>query len=407
MEETVLFNRRNFIKGSAILGILAAGGGWRAAENGVYSTSKGPAYAAWENSFEGLEEFVNAAILAANAHNSQPWLFKLGNSSINIKADTDRNLGAVDPYLREMYISLGCALENLTITAKAKGFSPKTVYFPNKQDRQQIATIDLATMSPLSSELYDAIPKRHMNRGPYDKTRPISSEIIQKLSNLNTDSSEVKLYFFNTQQDILKIGQVMIEATQALISDKEQCDVDPKWMRQSWQDIEKYKDGITTDAQGLPTLTRIIAKMLPPMSQEQNNKFWLDTLKEKHVGTAAAFGFITVRDLTNDLQIIKSGQLWQRLHLWATSKGLGMQIMNQLSERRDRELALNLTTRFGDSLREILDTSEWHSIIQFRMGYPTIEAFPSPRRPVKDVVVSDFNVWGADTLRNSRELVEC
>jgi len=67
-----------------------------------------------------------------------------------------------------------------------------------------------------------------------------------------------------------------------------------------------------------------------------------------------------------------------------------MQIMNQLSERRDRELELNLTPQFGDQLREILKTSKWHSIIQFRMGYPTIEALPSPRRPVKDVVVLDI-----------------
>lgn len=123
------------------------------------------------------------------------------------------------------------------------------------------------------------------------------------------------------------------------------------------------------------------------MSQEQNNKFWLDSLKNKHVGTAAAFGFIAVRDLANNLQVVKVGQLWQRLHLWATSKGLGMQIMNQLSERRDRELSLSLTPKFGDRIHEILGTSDWNSIIQFRMGHPTIEALPSPRRSVKDVIV--------------------
>jgi len=391
MEDKVLFSRRNFIKGSAILGSLAvAGSFWRGVDSGVFSTSEGPAYTAWESSFEGMDGLVDAAILASNAHDAQPWLFKIGDSSIDIKADTNRNLGVVDPYSREMHISLGCALENLTIAAKAIGYSPKITYFPNKQDRLHIATIELSAMAPLPSELYDAIPKRHMNRGAYDKTRPISPEISQTLNDLNTDSSDVRLFLFNSQEDKLKIGQAMIEATQVLINDKEQIDVDPKWMRQTWQDIEKYKDGITTDAQGLPLLTRIIAKMLPPMSPEQNNKFWLDTLKNKHVGTAATFGFIAVPDLSNDLQVVKAGQLWERLHLWATSKGLAMQIMNQLSERRDRKLSLNLAPQFGDKLREILKTSEWHSIIQFRMGYPTIEALPSPRRPVKDVLVSSI-----------------
>jgi len=391
VKDATLFSRRNFIKGSAIIGSLAvAGGVWRGLDSGVFSTSQGPAFAAWQNNFEGIEGLVDAAILASNAHNAQAWVFKLGKSSIDVKADTSRNLGAVDPYFREMTISLGCALENLTIAAKAKGFLAKTTYFPNKQDRLHIATIDLTTMSAFPSELYDAIPQRHMNRGPYDKTRPISPEIIQELNNLNTDSSEVKLYLFDNPQDKLKIGQAMIEATEVLMSDKEQIKVDPKWMRQSWQDIEKYKDGITTDAQGLSTLTRIIAKMMPPMSLKQNNEFWLKTLKEKHVGTAAAFGFIAVPELANDQQVVKAGQLWQRLHLWATAKGLGMQIMNQLSERRDRELSLNLTPRFGDKLREILKTSDAHSIIQFRIGYPTLEALPSPRRTVSDVVVSNI-----------------
>jgi len=391
MQDRVLLSRSNFLKGSALLGSLAvAGGVWRVVDSGVFSTSQGPAFTAWQNNFEGIEGLVDAAILSSNAHNAQPWLFKLGKSSIDIKADTSRNLGAVDPNLRELYISIGCALENLTLAAKAKGFSPKTTYFPNKQDRLHIVTVDLSPASPLPSELYDAIPKRHMNRGPYDKNRLISPEIIKEFTSLNTDSSEVKLYLFDDPQDKLNIGQAMIEATEVLIADKEQIDVDPKWMRQSWQDIETYKDGITTDAQGLSTLYRILAKMIPPMSPEQNNAFWLKTLKEKHVGTAAAFGFIAVPDLMNYLQVVKAGQLWQRLHLWATAHGLGMQIMNQLSERRDRELVLNLTPQFGDRLGEILKTSQAHSIISFRMGYPTLEALPSPRRPISDVVISNI-----------------
>ena len=53
----------------------------------------------------------------------------------------------------------------------------------------------------------------------------------------------------------------------------------------------------------------------------------------------------------------------------------------QLSECRDREQELSLTPYFGNKLREILGNSEWESIIQFRMGYPTFKALPSPRRP--------------------------
>jgi hypothetical protein len=43
---------------------------------------------------------VRAAILAANPHNSQPWLFQVTPSQINLFADRLRNIGAIDPFLR-------------------------------------------------------------------------------------------------------------------------------------------------------------------------------------------------------------------------------------------------------------------------------------------------------------------
>src|SRR5215469_6691105 len=64
---------------------------------------------------------VRAAILSANPHNSQPWLFKVTASQIDLYADRRSNLGAVDPFLREMHIGLGCALENLGLSAAANG----------------------------------------------------------------------------------------------------------------------------------------------------------------------------------------------------------------------------------------------------------------------------------------------
>ena len=46
----------------------------------------------------------------------------------------------------------------------------------------------------------------------------------------------------------------------------------PRWYRATWQDIQQHRDGITLDAAGLPDLTRAIGKMLPPVSQEQQDR---------------------------------------------------------------------------------------------------------------------------------------
>ncbi|GBE34970.1 hypothetical protein BMS3Bbin06_01504 [bacterium BMS3Bbin06] len=97
--------RRTFLKGIGGITVLMVGGGvWRAYDQGVFSIGQGPAYEPWKNwrtdANEGPLALVRAAILAASPHNTQPWIFKVMETRIELYADTSRNLGTLDPYLR-------------------------------------------------------------------------------------------------------------------------------------------------------------------------------------------------------------------------------------------------------------------------------------------------------------------
>ena len=84
--------RRAFLRGAGIVTVLVAGGGvWRAWDQGVFSVGQGPAYEPWKNwrfASDGPLRLVRAAILAASPHNTQPWLFKVASSSIELYVDT-------------------------------------------------------------------------------------------------------------------------------------------------------------------------------------------------------------------------------------------------------------------------------------------------------------------------------
>jgi hypothetical protein len=159
--------------------VLVAGGGvWRAYDQGVFSVGEGPAYEPWKdwrtNSPNGPLTLVRAAILAASPHNTQPWLFKITPSRIELYLDTTRNVGALDPYLREEHIGIGCALENLMLAAVANGYKATLTLASGKlqpiaADRgpKPIAHVDLAPGIREESEIYDTIPRRHTNRSPY------------------------------------------------------------------------------------------------------------------------------------------------------------------------------------------------------------------------------------------------
>jgi hypothetical protein len=129
--------RRSFLKGAGVVTVVVVGGGvWWAYDQGVFSVGEGPAYEPWKDwrkdSNDGSLALVRAAILAASPHNTQPWLFKVTNSSIELYIDTQRNVGALDPYLREEHIGMGCALENLMLAAAANGYSATVTLIPGK-----------------------------------------------------------------------------------------------------------------------------------------------------------------------------------------------------------------------------------------------------------------------------------
>ena len=397
-------SRRTFLKGAgAVVMLVAAGGVWRAADQRVFSTGEGPAYKPWENwrgdTLEGALALVPAAILASNAHNIQPWLFRIEESRIDLFVDRERNDGAADPLRREQYMSLGCALENLILAAQARGYAHQLTLMPEGSDSTYVARLTLSPGQERPSDLYEAIPHRHTNRYPYDTGRQVPAGTLDDLDALN-DQADVKVFWFSSPEERKRIGDLTIAATEAFIADEEQSSDSNAWYRHDWDEIQHKRDGITLDASGAPFLLRVVGKIFPESSREQNDKTWLTVTKDKQVPTAAAFGIIAVRDARDDGQRLRAGRIWQRMHLWATAEKLAMQPLNQINERADREEQLGIEPRFGDALKELLGDPRWQGAFSFRMGYPTETAPESPRRSVDEVVVS---LWGNSSWRPTKK----
>jgi hypothetical protein len=138
---------------------------------------------------------------------------------------------------------------------------------------------------------------------------------------------------------------------------------------------------------GMPRLVVAAAKIMPPLSEKSTGKYWLDQTRDVHAVRSPLFAMIAVRDRYDRAQSLRTGQVWQRIHLWATAQGLAAQPINQPVEVVDRERTLNRAPQMTQVLAGITGDSSWQATFAFRMGYPTAEAPPSPRRPVEDVIV--------------------
>ncbi|MGN8647358.1 Acg family FMN-binding oxidoreductase [Gracilibacillus sp. HCP3S3_G5_1] len=385
--------RRKFIKklGGGILVVSFAGLTWRMFDQGVFSTGEGPAYKPWDIDKENLESrplaLVSDAVLASNPHNTQPWLFKVTDSYIELYADENRNLGAFDPLRREMFMGLGCAIENLMLSAYAQGYEPKLRYKPNSLEPFCIARVDLIQSKKVASPLYKAIPHRHTHRGEYDTDRLVSNATLKEIENLIKDEKKVNITWFSSPEEKQVVGELIVEATEAIIADEEMSAESNKWFKENWKDIQEERDGITLDAQGSSFFIRSLGKILPPMSHESNNQFWLSSTKKVHTATAATYGLISVRDSNDNEQRARAGRAWQRIHLHGANIELGMQPLNQLNEMVDREKKLDVNEYFGNALKNITGDASWKGLFIFRCGYPLKETHPSPRRSINDVIL--------------------
>lgn len=389
-----LVGRRRFLGiaglGAGTVAVAGAGGlTWRAVREGVFATGTGPAYAAWDHQWNppgrAALNLVRAGVLAASAHNTQPWLFQVDRDRIDLYADPGRGMGSMDPLRREMYVSLGCAVENLVLAGPPNGRRPTVTLMPDPARTSHVARITLGPAPAAQSPLFAAIPKRHTNRGGYDTGRPLAADVLAGLSGL-VDARAVRLVWLTTREDRHAFGELTVRATEAIIADPQQVADDFAWYRTSWQQIQSSKDGVTIDASAQPPVIRAAAKLLGT-SREQNDDGWLRSTRDTQVATAAAFGILMVRDPLDAVQRLKTGRIWQRVHLWVTTRGLGVQPLNQVLERIDRERSAGLSPQFTNAMAGMPPTG-WSPLLAFRIGHPAAGALASPRRPAEEVQLS-------------------
>ena len=85
--------------------------------------------------------------------------------------------------------------------------------------------------------------------------------------------------------------------------------------------------------------------------------------------------------------VFACGPNWQRAHLFATARGLAARPCNEAVEMVDHERALDRPAFSRSLLNEITGDPMWQPTFVFYMGYPTLPAHASPRRPIQAVLV--------------------
>jgi len=125
---------------------------------------------------------IGVAARAPSLHNTQPWLFKVGRASIELYADTRRQLTA-DPDGREMVISCGAALYGLRLAVRSLGFQPDVQILPESAGRRPLARVRLGRAEPMTADertMFMAVPHRYTHRGAFE-CGPLPAGLLTRL----------------------------------------------------------------------------------------------------------------------------------------------------------------------------------------------------------------------------------
>lgn len=332
-------------------------------------------YRAWEvdfNDFSGqvgeyaqLRFLVNFAILAPSSHNSQPWKFQVTGRKIYLLPDFDRALPHSDQNHRQLFISLGCALENLLIAADYYGFETSWAY----QETNHVIEVSFNKVREHTgneTHLIFAIAKRRTNRNKYVEGLPNES-FFEKLQSHSTTNSQIS--FIKDKEAKNKIAEIVSKALAVAMEDK-------LFRRELSQYVKpnttKSSLGMPASGFGIPTLLSFIAPaLLKHLNMSKLTKKQDLSLLKDHT---PVFGVIATAE-DNPKSWIEAGLLYERVALEAEKEKLSTAPLAAAIQIKD----------FYKQLQNILGTNQRPQVF-FRLGTSAKQQTPhSPRLTTEKV----------------------
>ena len=314
-------------------------------------------------------KIIKYAAKAPSGHNTQPWKFKIGNDTVSILPDLTRALPVVDSDNHALYISLGCALENLIIAANQFDYGTK-VTIHNSGNKTYIQVEFNQTGATVKTDLFNFIEKRQVTRNRYSPDK-IQKEVLRELFDDVLDKCvQVKLFLSETEIEVLT--PYIIEGSNLQFNNKAFVKELVSWVRFSEKEVLLKGDGLWSSSLGLPNMGRCLGNYVMKnfVTAKSEAKRWKNIISKSE-------GFALFMVEKNDPEHwIKLGQVFQRFGLMATK----MNIKHAHANMPCEEVPVR------EKLIQNFQLYEYTPLLLIRFGYSDTLPY-SYRRNINEMIV--------------------
>ena len=314
-----------------------------------------------------LRELVRHATLAPSSHNTQCWTFRVQESLLTIGADLSRRCPVVDPDDHHLFVSLGCATENLAHAALANGLQANATFDATGAGA---VSVSLEATKPSATALFQAISERQCTRGDYDG-KPLSTAELRLLERMGSGNG-VRVLLLTERPAMEKVLDYVVSGNTAQMNDPAFVEELKTWIRFSNDEAIQTGDGLFSGALGNPAIPRWLGSRMMGLfftPDSENERY------ARQIRNSAGIA-VFVSDVSDKAHWVETGRCYERFALQATALGIRNAFLNQPVEvgaiRPQFAAALGL-----GKLRPDL-------VVRFGRG-PTLPM--SLRRPVQSVLV--------------------
>lgn len=316
-----------------------------------------------------IHHALRYAVLAPSSHNSQPWRFQVGGDGVALLADRTRSLPVVDPYDRELTISLGAALFNLRAALAHFGMSYTIDVFPDQDDADVVARVAVQDRPGEDAEvarLAAAIALRATNRQAFSPI-PLPDKVLDLLCAAAMAEGAAACAVTDTpRRDHL--ADLVARADQAQFGDV-------RFRRElaSWIHPRRERDGMPAYAFGMPHLLDVEASLLGLVLRTFDVGGGVAARDAALVAGSPLLLCLSTRQ-DNPAAWLFAGQAMQRVLLTARLEGYDASFLSQAVE----------VPALRQEMRNFLDTEPFPQLL-LRIGRGPA-APHSRRRPLAEVL---------------------
>jgi hypothetical protein len=309
------------------------------------------------------------AVLAPSSHNTQPWLFRINDDTLELFADKTRILKTIDPRGRELIMSCGAALYTLRLTLRSFGYRETTELLPNPNSENFLARVTLiGTQQPNQDDkrLFLEIPNRHTQRGRFTE-KALDTAIVNELE-LAAKLEGADLYITRNENTRGLIADLIARGDKLQWSDPAFRDEIATWTHSS---RSENQDGIP----GYALHINDAASYLTPFIIRRFDMGRGQAVKDQELAeNSSALAVLHTPEDTPYFWLL-AGQSLAHVLLRARFHNVQASFFNQPVE----------VDALRSQLQQTLGLSGMPQLL-FRLGYGE-EAKATPRRDIDDVVI--------------------